>query len=412
MDLFDSQASKFAPLAERMRPHTLEEFFGQEHLVGPEKVLRSLITQDVLSSLIFWGPPGVGKTTLAAIIAQTTGARFVSISAVNTSLKEAREILERARDDLKLHGKRTILFIDEIHRFNKAQQDAFLPAVEEGTVILIGATTENPSFEVNAALLSRSRVFILHALSSQYLENILNQALTDEKRGLGGRRLTIEPMARELLIAYANGDARSLLNGLELSSTLASEKGVLTKECVQEALQQKGLRYDKGGEEHYNVISAFIKSMRNSDPDATLYWLARMIAAGEDPVFIARRMMVFSAEDIGLADPQAIVISSAAAQAVHLIGFPEARITLATTAVYLARAAKNNTAYVGIQRALADVETHGNIPVPLHLRNAITNLMRDVGYGKGYQYAHEYENAETTMQCLPDELLGTHYLDR
>ncbi|MBI2484262.1 replication-associated recombination protein A [Candidatus Uhrbacteria bacterium] len=414
-DLFDTAKSfnVHAPLADRMRPQTLDDIVGQEHILGEGKVLRSLIENDALHSIILWGPPGVGKTTIASVIARVTGARFVSISAVNTGLKEAREIIERARDTLKLNKKRTILFIDEIHRFNKAQQDAFLPAVENGTIVLIGATTENPSFEVNSALLSRSRVFVLEAHTMKSLSNIIDRALSDAENGLGAQSIQISEDERATLTALANGDARSLLNIFDIAvqiTPMVEGFKRITKEILEQAAHTKLLRYDAKGEEHYNVISALIKSMRNSDPDAALYWLARMIDAGEDPLFIARRMVIFASEDVGLADAQALTLAVSAFQAVHAIGMPEGRIILGHTAAYLARAAKNNSAYRGIESALADAKEYGNLSVPLHLRNAVTGLMKDLGYGKGYQYAHDHEDAQTDMQCLPDELAGKKYL--
>jgi len=414
-DLFDTTSSQniHAPLADRMRPQTLDDIVGQEHLLGTGKVLRTLIENDALHSIIFWGPPGTGKTTIASVIARVTGARFVSISAVNTGLKEAREIIERAADALKLHKKRTILFIDEIHRFNKAQQDAFLPAVENGTIILIGATTENPSFEVNSALLSRSRVFVLEAHTQASLSRIIDRALADGILGLGGQSVMIGDDERIMLISLANGDARSLLNILDIASQITpvqDGKRIITREILEQAAHTKLLRYDAKGEEHYNVISAFIKSMRNSDADAALYWLARMIDAGEDPLFIARRMVIFASEDVGLADSQALPLAVAAFQAVHAVGMPEGRIILGHVTAYLARAPKNNTSYRGIEAALADAKQYGNLPVPLHLRNAVTGLMKGLGYGKGYQYAHDYEDAKTAMECLPDELKSKKYL--
>lgn len=415
MDLFDQNVKKnpHAPLADRMRPISLDEYVGQDHILGEGKVLRKLIESDQLRSLILWGPPGVGKTTLAAVIAQVTGARFISISAVSTGLKEVREIISQAQDYLKFHGKKTILFIDEIHRFNKAQQDAFLPYVENSVITMIGATTENPSFEVNSALLSRSRVFVLNAHTKESLLEILNRARTDTARGLGNMLFEIESSAQDALIDYANGDARTLLNILELTVALAPEKKGkkhITLETIQEAAQQKALRYDKDGDEHYNVISALIKSMRNSDPNAALYWLARMLDAGEDPLFIARRMVIFSSEDVGLASTNALVLAIATMQAVDFVGMPEARIPLAQCAVYLAEAKKSNRSYAGINAAMEDVKTRGNLPVPLHLRNAVTKLLKEMDYGKGYKYAHNYEDAQTDMQCMPDELKDKKYV--
>jgi putative ATPase len=416
MDLFDSVLEKnkqYAPLADRMRPLTLDEYIGQEHILGEGKVLRKLIQTDQLHSLILWGPPGVGKTTLASVIAHTTGAHFVSLSAVNTGLKEAREIIASAQERLKFHNKKTILFIDEIHRFNKAQQDAFLPYVENGAIIMIGATTENPSFEVNSALLSRSRVFVLHPHTKESLRAILKKAQNDSEKGLGALSLTIEHQVQDAFIEYSNGDARSLLNIFELASALADEqdgKKNITLEIVQEAAQKKALRYDKTGEEHYNIISAFIKSMRNSDPHAALYWLARMLDAGEDPLFIARRMVVFASEDIGLASANALVLAIATMQAVDFIGMPEARIPLAQCAVYLAEAKKSNRSYAGLNSAMEDVKKMGNLPVPLHLRNAVTKLMKELDYGKGYAYAHDYEDAKTDMECMPEALKNRKYV--
>ncbi|MBI4252956.1 replication-associated recombination protein A [Candidatus Uhrbacteria bacterium] len=413
MDLFDShlQSKNHAPLADRMRPTTIDEIVGQDHILGQGKVLRTLIEKDQLRSIIFWGQPGTGKTTIASVIARSTGADFVALSAVNTGVKEARVVIEKAKDSLKFHHKRTILFIDEIHRFSKSQQDAFLPAVEDGTIILIGATTENPSFEVNSALLSRSRVFVLNALNDEALSHILDRGLNMvSEMESGADPISLDETARRALIDASNGDARTLLNMLEYALLLIGDKKVIGLPVVQEAIQQSMLRYDKNGEEHYNVISAFIKSMRNSDANAALYWMARMIMAGEDPLFIARRMVVFASEDVGLADPKAIMVATSVFQAVHAIGMPEARIPLAHCAVYLSKAPRNNSAYMGIEAALSDAKEHGNLPVPLHLRNAPTKLMKDLDYGKGYQYAHDFKEKIADMQCMPDELKDRRYL--
>lgn len=412
-DLFDAQleSKEHTPLAERMRPRALEEIIGQEHLLGEGKILRQLIKQDALRSLIFWGPPGVGKTTIASVIAQHTDAYFVPLSAVSAGVKDVRNVIENAANNLKFHKKKTILFLDEIHRFNKAQQDALLPAVERGVIILIGATTENPSFEVNSALLSRSRVFVLNALSHVALSNILDAVLTNEERGLGRERFTIGTNEKNFLIQGVNGDARTLLNVLEFTSIILARQGKreITLEVLSESMQQSSLRYDKAGDEHYNVISAFIKSMRNSDASASLYWLARMIDAGEDPLFIARRMIVFASEDIGNAQPTALVVANSVAHAVHFIGMPEARINLAQGVVYLAECKKSNRSYVALGKAIEDVKKYGNLPVPLHLRNAPTGLMKDLDYGRGYKYAHDFEARATDMQCMPDELKDRDY---
>ena len=395
------------PLAERLRPTSLADMVGQQQLIGEGKLLRRLIESDQLSSVIFWGPPGTGKTTLAQVIAHTSKSNFVFFSAVLQGVKEVREIVARARDAKNFHGQRTLLFVDEIHRFNKAQQDAFLPSVEKGDIILIGATTENPSFEVNAALLSRSRVFVLEALNSSDIRQLLLRAITDP-RGLRAPVPAIDDEALEFIAAKADGDARVALNALETAAAAAGD-GSVTLEIAQQALQKKALLYDKGGEEHYNVISSFIKSMRGSDPDGALYWLARMLEAGEDPMFIARRMVIFASEDVGNADPRALQIALAVQQAVHFVGLPEGRINLAQGVTYLATAPKSNASYVGIKMAQAEVRKSGSLPVPLHIRNAPTKLMKKLDYGKGYQYAHDNPDGYQAQDYLPEELRGQTY---
>jgi putative ATPase len=414
MDLFGSPAPKLRntsqPLAERMRPASLEEFVGQEHLLGPGKILRGMLNSGTLRSLIFWGPPGSGKTTLARLIAKSANAVSVTFSAVTSGVKDLKKIVHEA-EQLQRAGQPTVLFVDEIHHFNKSQQDNFLPHVERGSLILIGATTENPSFEVISPLLSRCQILVLKMLEPDDVGKIIDRALHDEIRGLGKSNLSMTREGREFLIQQSQGDCRTALNALENAATLAETQGVkeIALAHVQEALQSRALQYDKSGEEHYNVISAFIKSMRGSDPDAALYWMMRMIEAGENPLFIARRMVVFAAEDIGNADPQALQIAIAAKDAVHFVGLPEGRIPLAQAATYLASAPKSNASYKAMLAAAQDVMEHGALPVPLHLRNAPTGLMRDLGYGKGYQYAHDFADRIVDHQHLPEELRGRRY---
>lgn len=398
-----------APLAERMRPRSIAEFTGQEHLLGEGRILRRMIETDNLSSLIFWGPPGCGKTTLAHVIARETKSHFIFFSAILSGVKEIREIFREA-EGYAARGARTILFVDEIHRFNKSQQDAFLPYVEKGVVTIIGATTENPSFEVIAPLLSRCRVLTLNQLDAATVGTILRQALNDTERGLGALGLAADDDALVFLADQCGGDARIALNTLEVAAGLTTE-GSITLEVVQEALQKKALLYDKGGEEHYNVISAFIKSLRASDPDAALYWLARMLEAGEDPLFILRRMIVLASEDIGNADPRALQIAVAAQQAFQFVGLPEGRITLGQAVTYLATAPKSNASYVGIDAALSEVGKSGALPVPLHIRNAPTKLMKELGYHKGYQYDHDYEEGYAGQACLPEQLAGRKFYE-
>ncbi len=401
-----------SPLAERMRPRTFDEFVGQEELLSPGKPLREAIERDLLQSIILWGPPGTGKTTLARIIAETTRARFVSFSAVLTGIKEIRDVMAEAERLRRSSGRRTIVFIDEIHRFNKSQQDAFLPRVEAGDIVLIGATTENPSFEVNAALLSRSKVFVLRGLTEDEVAAILDRALADPERGLGREEARVSTEAIRAIAQYANGDARAALNLLELSvaaAPLADGSREVDADRVREAIQRRMLLYDKSGEEHYNLISALHKSMRNSDADATVYWLARMVEAGEDPMYIARRLVRFASEDIGNADPQALTVAVAAKDAVHFIGMPEGNTALAQAALYLATAPKSNAVYEAYNQAAADAQNDVAQPVPLHLRNAPTKLMKDLAYGKGYRYAHNEADAVADMSCLPPALDGRKY---
>ncbi|MCU1308310.1 MAG: Recombination protein MgsA [Acidobacteriaceae bacterium] len=434
----DRSDDKTRPLADRMRPRTLDEFVGQEHLIAPGKPLRAQIERDDLGSLIFWGPPGTGKTTLAQIIARMSRAEFIEFSAVLSGIKEIKQVMadaERARQ----YGTRTIVFVDEIHRFNKAQQDAFLPHVEKGNIRLIGATTENPSFEIISALLSRSRVYVLKPLTEEQLVGLLRRALADEERGLGAMNLSASDEVLERIAAYSSGDARSAYNVLEVAAALVLEKGrvsreesqnphppqktgkggapslgktsaaEITTEIVQDALQKRVLLYDKAGEEHYNLISALHKSVRNSDPDASLYWLGRMLEAGEDPLYIARRVVRMAVEDIGLAEPNALALCMAARDAVDFIGMPEGNLALAQAVVYLALAPKSNALYTAYSDVQQDVERTAAEPVPLHLRNAPTGLMKNLGYGRGYQYAHDLADKVADMQCLPDNLKDRRY---
>ncbi len=406
---FEDESS--LPLAARLRPRTLDEFVGQKHLLGEGKVLRRIIESDKIGSMIFWGPPGVGKTTLARIIANRTKANFIDFSAVTSGIKEIKQVMEQAEKSRRF-GAKTILFVDEIHRFNKAQQDAFLPFVEKGSIILIGATTENPSFEVNGALLSRCKVFVLQALKTEELAGLLSRAMKDG-RGFGGQDVDISPEIITMIAEFANGDARSALSTLEMAvlNGDVDEKGkiTVTKETVENITLKKSLLYDKTGEEHYNLISALHKSMRNSDPDAAVYWLARMLEAGEDPLYIARRMTRFACEDIGLADPRALEQAIAAYHACHFIGMPECSVHLTQAVVYMSMAPKSNAMYRAYESAKKDALTMLAEPVPLIIRNAPTKLMKELEYGKGYKYAHNEEDKLTAMQCLPDSLLGREY---
>ncbi len=419
MSLFspNPQASDVAgprPLADRMRAETLDEFVGQLHILGPGKLLRQQIERDELHSLILWGPPGSGKTTLATIIARKTRSEFLRFSAVLSGIREIKDVMAAA-EKARQYGRRTVVFVDEIHRFNKAQQDAFLPYVERGDIVLIGATTENPSFEVIAALLSRAKVYMLSALSTDEVVNLLDRALHDEKRGLGSQKISIAPELLRQIAVFSNGDARAAFNTLETAVTAVErdpaegDRAVVTEKIIEDAIQRKMLLYDKAGEEHYNLISALHKSVRNSDADAALYWLGRMLDAGEDPLYIARRIIRMASEDIGLADPNALSIAVAAMQAVHFVGMPEGNLALAQAAVYMSLAPKSNALYTGYGQVSEDAQKTMAEPVPFHLRNPVTGMMANFGYGKDYQYAHKAPEKLTDMTCLPENLKGRKY---
>ena len=412
LSLFENERVQSVPLANRLRPDTLEEFAGQEHLLGKGKMLRQLIERDQISSMIFWGPPGVGKTTLASIIAKKTKANFINFSAVTSGIKEIKEVMKEA-DENRYRGICTVLFVDEIHRFNRAQQDAFLPFVEKGSIILIGATTENPSFEVNAALLSRCKVFVLKALSETDIEKLLHHALQSE-RGFAYQKVKMSDRQIHAIAVFANGDARTALNTLEmavLNGEITPDGIVITDESMEQCVSRKSLLYDKSGEEHYNIISALHKSMRNSDPDAAIYWMNRMLSAGENPLYIARRLIRFASEDIGMADSHALQVAVAAYQACHFIGVPECDVNLTHAVTYLAMAPKSNALYRACEACKQDIRERMAEPVPLQLRNAPTNLMEELDYGKGYEYAHNLEHKLSKMQCLPDGLKDRVYYE-
>ena len=427
MDLFEKQKEKRVadesltarreetPLADRMRPKNFEEFMGQKHILSEGSVLRKAIEKGELQSLIFWGPPGTGKTTLAFIISNYTGADFRAFSAVTSGIKEIKEVIAAATRQKNLYNKKTILFVDEIHRFNKAQQDAFLPHVEKGNIILIGATTENPSFEVISALLSRAKVYTLNPLTEDDLKEIVNRALQDKERGLGNLKINLEEKAKDFIVQMANGDARIALSTLEFAvmTTSPDEKGVrnITLQIAQEAMQKKALVYDKAGEEHYNIISALHKSLRGSDPDAALYWLGRMLAGGEDPLYIARRLIRFATEDIGNADPQALQVTIAAKEAYHFLGTPEGELALAQAVIYLATAPKSNAIYTAFSKVEKEIQDTQALPVPLNIRNPVTGLMKDLGYGKDYKYPHDFPGHFVDEEYLPDNLKGRRYYE-
>lgn len=409
LSLFDNR-NKTIPLASRLRPGTLEDFIGQEHLLGKGKLLRQLIDNDRISSMIFWGPPGVGKTTLANIIAKKTHSSFINFSAVTSGIKEIKEVMTRAEES-RIMGIRTVLFVDEIHRFNKAQQDAFLPFVEKGSIVLIGATTENPSFEINAALLSRCKVFVLQELTQDNLVQLLTRAIQNPQ-GFGPTEIEVSDDLLEAIAIFANGDARSALNTLEMAVTngeISSGKITVTKEILEQCISKKSLLYDKNGEEHYNLISALHKSMRNSDPDAAIYWLSRMLEAGEDPLYIARRLIRFASEDVGMADSQALPLAVSVYQACHFIGMPECNVNLTHAVTYLSMAPKSNSLYIAYNKCREDALHMIAEPVPLQLRNAPTKLMEDLHYGEGYMYAHDSEEKLTRMSCMPESLQNRHY---